>query len=59
MMVGFVCFEIREVIASTDHIVKGRFLCPTDPLFEECPIGPTGPGGGDFGIRSELPVLVR
>jgi Flp pilus assembly protein TadG len=59
MMVGFVCFEIREVIASTDHIIKGRFLCPTDPLFEECPIGPTGSGGGDFGIRSDLPVLVR
>jgi Flp pilus assembly protein TadG len=58
-MVGFVCFEIREVIVTPDKIIKGRFLCPTDPLFAECPIGPTGTGGEDFGIRADFPVLVR
>jgi Flp pilus assembly protein TadG len=58
-MVGFVCFEIREVIVTPDKIIKGRFLCPSDPLFAECPIGPTGTGGDDFGIRADFPVLVR
>lgn len=58
-MVGFVCFEIREVLVNPDKIIKGRFLCPTDPLFAECPIGPTGSGGDDFGIRADFPVLVR
>ena len=58
-MVGFVCFEIREVLVTPDKIIKGRFLCPSDPLFSECPIGPTGSGGDDFGIRADFPVLVR
>jgi Flp pilus assembly protein TadG len=58
-MVGFVCFEIREVLVTPDKIIKGRFLCPSDPLFAECPIGPTGTGGDDFGIRADFPVLVR
>ena len=58
-MVGFVCFEIREILATPEKVIKGRFLCPTDPLFEQCPIGPTGTGGDDFGIRADFPVLVR
>ena len=59
MMVGFVCFEIREVLVAPDKVIKGRFLCPSDPLFDQCPIGPTGTGGDDFGIRADFPVLVR
>jgi hypothetical protein len=58
-MVGFVCFEIREVMVTPDKIIKGRFLCPSDPLFAECPIGPTGTGGECFGITADFPVLVR
>jgi hypothetical protein len=58
-MVGFVCFEIREVLVTPEKIIKGRFLCPDDPLFAECPIGPTGSGGDCFGIRADFPVLVR
>jgi Flp pilus assembly protein TadG len=58
-MVGFVCFEIREVEVTPEKLIKGRFLCPDDPLFAECPIGPTGSGGEDFGIRADFPVLVR
>jgi len=58
-MVGFVCFEIREVQVAPEKIVKGRFLCPSDPLFAECPIGPTGTGGDCFGIRADFPALVR
>jgi hypothetical protein len=44
---------------SPEKIIKGRFLCPDDPLFAECPIGPTGSGGDCFGIRADFPVLVR
>jgi hypothetical protein len=58
-MVGFVCFEIREVLVTPDKIIKGRFLCANDPLFDECPVGPTTSGGDDFGIRADIPVLVR
>ena len=58
-MVGFVCFEVREVLATPEKLIKGRFLCPSDPLWDECPIGPTGTGGGDYGIRADFPVLVR
>jgi len=58
-MVGFVCFEIREVLVTPEQIIKGRFLCPSDPLFAECRVGPTGTGGDDFGIRADFPVLVR
>jgi hypothetical protein len=59
MIVGFVCFEIREVEVTPDKEIRGRFLCPTDPLFEEeCDIT-TGSGGDDFGIRADIPVLVQ
>jgi hypothetical protein len=58
-IVGFVCFEIREVEVTPDKEIRGRFLCPTDPLFEEeCDIT-TGSGGDDFGIRADIPVLVQ
>jgi len=58
-IVGFVCFEIREVEVNPDKEIRGRFLCPTDPLFEqECDIT-TGSGGDDFGIRADIPVLVQ
>jgi hypothetical protein len=58
-IVGAVCFEIREILVTPEKIVKGRFLCETDPLFDECDIGLTGTGGLDFGVRADLPVLVR
>jgi hypothetical protein len=58
-IVGFVCFEVREVETVPGKIIRGRFLCPTEPLFEaECDIT-TGSGGDDFGIRADIPVLVQ
>jgi Flp pilus assembly protein TadG len=58
-IVGFVCFEVREVEVNPGKIIRGRFLCPTDPLFEaECDIT-TGTGGLNFGIRADIPVLVQ
>lgn len=57
---GFVCFEVREVSSPPDEkVIRGRFLCPTDDLFSECDLGTTGTGGDDFGIRADIPVLVR
>lgn len=55
-VVGFVCFEIREVVVTPEKIIRGRFLCGDDDLMDECPGG--GSGGDDFGIRAQRPVLV-
>ena len=58
-MVGFVCFEIREIATSPDNVIRGRFLCPSDPAFADCDLGRTTTGGMDFGIRADVPVLVQ
>jgi len=59
MVVGFVCIEIREVRGAPDKLLRVRFLCPSDPLFDECDIGETTSGGYDFGVRADFPVLVQ
>jgi hypothetical protein len=51
--------EIREIETSPLNLIRARFLCPDDPLFEGCDLGRTGTGGYDFGIRADIPVLVR
>lgn len=58
-IVGVVCVEIREIEVTPAKIIRARFLCETDPLFELCDIGLTVTGGLDFGIRADIPVLVR
>ena len=58
-VVGFVCFEIREVKVTPQKIIRGRFLCPSDPLFAQCDLGPSRTGGDDYGMRAQIPVLVR
>jgi Flp pilus assembly protein TadG len=58
-IVGVVCFEIREITVTPDKILRGRFICRSDPLWDECGVGTTGSGGLDFGMRADLPVLVR
>jgi hypothetical protein len=58
-LVGFVCFEIREIETSPMNLIRGRFLCKSDPLFDECDLGRTTTGGLDFGIRADVPVLVQ
>jgi Flp pilus assembly protein TadG len=57
-LVGFVCFELREINVTPGKVIRGRFLCPSDPLFTECDLGGTS-GGLNFGIRADIPVLVR
>ena len=56
---GFVCFEIREVEDAPGKVIRGRFLCSGDALMSECNLGPTGSSGKDFGIRADIPLLVR
>ena len=57
-IVGGVCFDINEVLVTPEKIIKGRFLCPGDPRYStDCGLG-SGPGGGDFGVRAQRPVLV-
>jgi hypothetical protein len=58
-IVGAVCVEIREVIVTPDKIIRVRFLCQDDALFDECDLGLTKSGGLDFGVRADIPVLVR
>jgi hypothetical protein len=62
-VVGFVCFEIREVTVVPDKIIRGSFLCPElhPQKFAQCAsgLGLKGTGGENFGIRADLPVLVR
>lgn len=59
-MVGFVCFEIQEVVVEPNKRIMGRFVCPqeeTDPRYDKCSLG--GVGGEDFGVFAKRPVLVR
>jgi Flp pilus assembly protein TadG len=58
-VVGFVCFELREIVVTPDKVIRGRFLCPSDPLYNECDAGNATSGGLNFGVRAEFPVLVR
>jgi hypothetical protein len=58
-LVGVTCFEIREVEGAPGKLIRGRFLCDTDPLFDECDVGRTVSGGLDFGVRADIPVLVQ
>ena len=56
-VVGFVCFEVREVAVTPEKIIRGRFLCADDPLISECDL--SGSGGDPFGLRARSPVLVQ
>jgi Flp pilus assembly protein TadG len=58
-VVGFVCFELREIVVTPEKVIRGRFLCPSDPLYNECDAGNATSGGLNFGVRAEIPVLVR
>jgi hypothetical protein len=58
-VMGFVCFELREIVVTPDKVIRGRFLCPSDPLYNECDAGNATSGGLNFGVRAEFPVLVR
>lgn len=59
-VVGVVCFDLQEVTVTPDKIIRGEFLCPTDPRFQRCETGGFGPGGTvDAGVDAQAPVLVQ
>ena len=53
---GFVCFDLHEVDVTPAKIIKGDFICPTDP---RCSNAGLIPGGTISGISAQYPVLVR
>lgn len=55
-IVAFICFDIHEVLVTPEKIIKGTFLCPTDP---RCDTSGLGPGGSVPGaISAQYPVIV-
>jgi hypothetical protein len=56
-IVGFLCMDIHEIIVTPDKIIKGDFICSTDP---RCDKPGYGPGGSVVGsILSDFPVIVN
>jgi hypothetical protein len=56
-IVGFLCMDIREIIVTPDKLIKGDFICSTDP---RCDKPGFGPGGGIIGsISADYPVIVN
>jgi len=56
-IVGFLCMDIKEIIVTPDKIIKGDFICSTDP---RCDKTGFGPGGGIIGsISADYPVIVN
>lgn len=55
-VVGFVCFDIQEILVTPDKIIKGRFVCANDPRCDTDGLGPGGiiPGA----ISAQYPVIV-
>ena len=56
-VVGFVCFDIHEVDTTPQKVIKGNFVCPTDPRCDDTGFGPGGkiPGA----LSAAFPVLVH
>jgi len=56
-IVGFLCMDIHEIIVTPDKLIKGDFICATDP---RCDIPGLGPGGSLVGsISADYPVIVN
>lgn len=56
-IVGFLCMDIHEIIVTPDKLIKGDFICSTDP---RCDKTGFGPGGGIIGsISADYPVIVN
>jgi hypothetical protein len=55
-LVGFLCMNIREVIVTPDKLIKGDFVCSSDP---GCSYEGLGPGGTLIGgLSASYPVIV-
>lgn len=56
-IVGFLCMDIREIIVTPDKLIKGDFICSTDPRCDKSGFGPGGPLIGS--ISADYPVIVN
>jgi hypothetical protein len=58
-IVGVTCFDVQEVTPGSEKIIKGEFVCPGDPRWDDskCSAG-FGPGGEVPTIDAQYPVLV-
>lgn len=59
-IVGVACFDVQEVLVTPEKIIKGGFVCPSDPRWagSNCDVG-FGPGGQVPTIDAQNLVLVR
>jgi hypothetical protein len=55
-IVGFLCMNIREVLVTPEKIIKGDFVCSTDPRCDKPGFGPGGTLIGSY--SSAFPVIV-
>jgi Flp pilus assembly protein TadG len=55
-IVGFLCMNIREVIVTPDKLIKGDFVCSTDPRCNQPGFGPGGTLIGSY--SAAYPVIV-
>jgi len=59
-IVGVACFDVQEVAVVPDQEIRGEFVCPDDPRFEDSLCGAGfGPGGEIPTIDAQYPVLVE
>jgi hypothetical protein len=56
-IVGFLCIDIHEIIVTPDKLIKGDFLCSTDPRCDGTGFGPGGVIAGS--ISADYPVIVN
>jgi hypothetical protein len=56
-IVGFLCMDIREIIVTPSKLIKGDFVCASDP---RCDMPGLGPGGSVIGsVSADYPVIVN
>ena len=55
-IVGFLCMNIREVVVTPDKLIKGDFVCSSDPRCDQEGLGPGGSLIG--GLSAAYPVIV-
>jgi len=56
-IVGFLCMDIHEIIVTPKKLIKGDFICATDPRCDNAGFGPGGPLVGS--ISADYPVIVN
>jgi hypothetical protein len=53
----FICMDIREIVVTPEKLIKGDFICASDPACDMAGFGPGGTIAGGF--VSDYPVIVN